>query len=210
MAGLSRFVLRHKLVVAVFWLAVLAVGVVASARLSGRLWAGSRCRARPVTRLISRSCGTTATAAPATRKWSWCGCRPAGPPPARPGGGRWARRSPRSRRGRACGSPTTPALGTAGFLTGDPRLSYGLVFTPYTGELSPPSLGPQITAAMRPALPQGSTVAVTGMNELASGGQAKEGFGVLAETLLAGSAALGVLFPCSARRWRCCRWRWRR
>ena len=37
MAGLSRFVLRHKLVVAVFWLAVLAVGVVASARLSGRL-----------------------------------------------------------------------------------------------------------------------------------------------------------------------------
>ena len=67
------------------------------------------------------------------------------------------------------------------------------MFTPYTGELSPPSLGPQITAAMRPALPPGSTVAVTGMNELASGGQAKEGFGVLAETLLAGAAALGVL-----------------
>jgi len=40
MAGLSRFVLRHKLVVAVFWLAVLAVGVVASARLSGRLALG--------------------------------------------------------------------------------------------------------------------------------------------------------------------------
>ena len=37
MAGLSRFVLRHKLVVAVFWLAVLAMGVVASARLPGRL-----------------------------------------------------------------------------------------------------------------------------------------------------------------------------
>src|SRR5947208_3137031 len=84
MAGLSRFVLRHKLVVAVFWLAVLAVGVVASARLSGRL--------------------------------------------------------------------------SAQF-----------------------------------ALPPGSTVAVTGMNELASGGQAREGFGVLAETLLAGAAALGVL-----------------
>lgn len=37
MAGLSRFVLRHKLVVTVFWLVVLAVGVVASARLSRRL-----------------------------------------------------------------------------------------------------------------------------------------------------------------------------
>ena len=37
MAGLSRFVLHHKLVIALFWLAVLAAGVVASARLSGRL-----------------------------------------------------------------------------------------------------------------------------------------------------------------------------
>ena len=46
---------------------------------------------------------------------------------------------------------------------------------------------------MRPALPPGSAVAVTGMNELASGGQARQGFGVLAETLLAGAAALAVL-----------------
>ena len=67
------------------------------------------------------------------------------------------------------------------------------MFTPFSGELSPPSLGPQITAAMTPLLPPGSTVAVTGMNELQSGGQAKEGFGVLAETLLAGAAALAVL-----------------
>ena len=67
------------------------------------------------------------------------------------------------------------------------------MFTPYTGELNPPSLGPQIAAAMKPELPPGSTVAVTGMNELASGGQAREGFGVLAETLLAGAAALAVL-----------------
>src|SRR5690349_15549230 len=37
MAGLSRFVLRHKVVVAVFWLAVLAVGVFDAERLSGRL-----------------------------------------------------------------------------------------------------------------------------------------------------------------------------
>ena len=46
---------------------------------------------------------------------------------------------------------------------------------------------------MRPELPPGSAVAVTGMNELASGGQARQGFGVLAETLLAGAAALAVL-----------------
>ena len=37
MAALSGFVLRHKLAVALFWLAVLAAGAVASARLGGRL-----------------------------------------------------------------------------------------------------------------------------------------------------------------------------
>jgi hypothetical protein len=85
------------------------------------------------------------------------------------------------------------STGDRAFLTRDPRVSYGLVFTRYSGELNPPSLGPQITAAMRPQLSAGSTVAVTGMNELTSGGQAREGFGVLAETLLAGTAALAVL-----------------
>ncbi|MGE5290137.1 MAG: MMPL family transporter [Micromonosporaceae bacterium] len=79
------------------------------------------------------------------------------------------------------------------FLGSDGRTTYGLVFTPFAGELAPPSLGPQITAVMRPLLPPGSQVSVTGMNELASGGQARAGFGVLAETLLAGTAALAVL-----------------
>ena len=37
MLALSRFVQRHKLAVAVFWLAVLSAGAVASAKLSGRL-----------------------------------------------------------------------------------------------------------------------------------------------------------------------------
>ena len=85
------------------------------------------------------------------------------------------------------------STGDRAFLGNDGRTSYGLVFTPDAGELSPPSLGPQITAAMAPALPAGSRVRVTGINELASGGQARQGFGVLAETLLAGAAALAVL-----------------
>jgi RND superfamily putative drug exporter len=86
-----------------------------------------------------------------------------------------------------------PDTGDRAFLGSDGHTSYGLVFTPFAGELQPPSLAPQITAAMTPRLPPGSTVQVTGMNELASGGQARQGFGVLAETLLAGAAALAVL-----------------
>jgi uncharacterized membrane protein YdfJ with MMPL/SSD domain len=37
MLAVSRFVLRHKLAVVVFWTAVLAAGVFASAHLSSRL-----------------------------------------------------------------------------------------------------------------------------------------------------------------------------
>jgi RND superfamily putative drug exporter len=37
MRAVSRFVLRHKRVVAVFWLVVLVAGGVASAKLAGRL-----------------------------------------------------------------------------------------------------------------------------------------------------------------------------
>ncbi len=85
------------------------------------------------------------------------------------------------------------STGDRAFLGNDGRTSYGLVFTPVAGELSPPSLGPQITATMTPALSAGSRVRVTGMNELTSGGQARQGFGVLAETMLAGAAALAVL-----------------
>jgi len=37
MLGMSRFMLRHRAVVAVFWLVMLAAGAVASAKLSSRL-----------------------------------------------------------------------------------------------------------------------------------------------------------------------------
>jgi putative drug exporter of the RND superfamily len=193
MAGLSRFVLRHKLVVAVFWLAVLAVGVVASARLSGRLsaqFALPGAASYQADQQILRNYGNGGPGYPEIVVVRL----PPGQPAASPAG----RRALGAAFAAVAARPGLrvadyASTGNRAFLTGDPRLSYGLVFTPFTGELSPPSLGPQITAAMRPALPPGSTVAVTGMNELQSGGQAKQGFGVLAETLLAGAAALGVL-----------------
>ena len=193
MLAVSRFVLRHKLAVAVFWLAVLAAGAAASANLAGRLsaqfalpGAAGYQASQHILRLYRNGGPGYPEVAVVTL--------PPGLPSASPAG--------RQALGQAfAAAARIPGLRVAGyastgdraFLTRDPRHSYGLVFTPYTGELNPPSLGPQITAAMTPALPPGSTVAVTGMNELQSGGQAKQGFGVLAETLLAGAAALAVL-----------------
>ncbi|MDA8321167.1 MAG: MMPL family transporter, partial [Actinomycetota bacterium] len=193
MAGLSRFVLRHKLVIALFWLVVLAVGVVASARLSGRLSGQFALPGAPsyqAGQQILRDYGNGGPGNPEVVVVRL--------PPGEPAAGPAGRRVLGAAFAAVAARPGLRVADYAGtgdraFLTGDPRLSYGLVFTPYTGELSPPSLGPQITVAMRTVLPPGSTVAVTGMNELASGGQARQGFGVLAETLLAGAAALGVL-----------------
>ena len=193
MAGLSRFVLRHKLVVALFWLAVLAVGAVASARLSGRLsgqFALPGAASYQADQQILRVYGNGGPGYPEVVVVRL--------PPGQAVASGAGQRAVSAAFAAAAARPGLrvadyAGTGDRGFLTADPRLTYGLVFTPYTGELSPPGLGPQITAAMRPALPPGSTVAVTGMNELTTGGQANPGFGVLAETLLAGAAALVIL-----------------
>jgi uncharacterized membrane protein YdfJ with MMPL/SSD domain len=193
MAGLSRFVLRHKLVVALCWLAVLAVGVVASAQLSGRLsgqFALPGAASYQADQQILRAYGNGGPGYPEVVAVRLpVGQAAAGGAGQRAVGAAFAAVAARP----GLRVADYASTGDRGFLTADPRLAYGLVFIPYTGELAPPSLGPQITAAMRPALPPAAAVAVTGLNELTSGGQASQGFGVLAETLLAGAAALAVL-----------------
>ena len=193
MLAVSRFVLRHRLAVVVFWLAVLAAGAVASAKLSSRLSAQFTlpgAESYRANQQILRLYGNGGPGYPEVTVVRL--------PPGQAVSGA----SGRAALGRAFAAVARqPGLrvadyastGDRAFLGSDGRTSYGLVFTPYAGELEPPSLGPQITAAMRPLLPPGSEVSVTGMNELAIGGQAQQGFGVLAETLIAGTAALAVL-----------------
>ncbi|HUY48608.1 MAG TPA: MMPL family transporter [Streptosporangiaceae bacterium] len=190
---MSRFVLRHRLAVVMVWLAVLVAGAAASARLSSRLsaqFALPGAASYQANQQILRLYGNGGNGYPEIVVVRL--------PPGLSAGSPGGRRALGSAFGAVAGQrglrvADYASTGDRAFLTSDPRLSYGLVFTRYAGELSPPSLGLQITIAMTPLLPPGSTVAVTGMNELASGGQAKEGFGVLAETLLAGAAALAVL-----------------
>jgi len=193
MLAMSRFVLRHKRAVVTFWLVILVAGAVASARLSSRLsgeFALPGAASYQAGQQILARYGNGGNGYPEVAVVRF----PAGQAAGSPAG--------RAALGRAFGAVARiPGLRVAGYAnTGDPafladggRVTYGLVFIPFAGELAPPSLGPRITAAMGPALPPGSTVAVTGMNELQSGGQARAGFGVLAETLLAGAAALAVL-----------------
>jgi putative drug exporter of the RND superfamily len=194
MLAMSRFVLRRKGAVAVFWLVVLVAGGAASAKLSSRLspqFALPGAAGYQANQQILRLYGNGGNGYPEVAVVRL------------PPGQNAASPAMRLALHRAFAAATTQVsglrvadyadTGDREFLGRDGRTTYGLVFTPYAGELSPPSLGPQITAAMTPRLPPGSTVAVTGMNELQSGDQAREGFGVLAETLLAGAAALAVL-----------------
>jgi RND superfamily putative drug exporter len=194
MLGLSRFVLRHKGAVLVFWLVVLMAGGVASAKLSGRLSPSFALPGAPgyqANQQILRLYGNGGNGNPEVAVVQL----PPGQNAASPAMRQTLSRAFDAITAQLSGVRVTDYASTddRAFLGLDGRTTYGLVFTPYTGELSPPSLGPQVTAAMTPLLPPGSTVAVTGMNELQTGGQAKEGFGVLAETLLAGVAALAVL-----------------
>jgi putative drug exporter of the RND superfamily len=194
MLALSRFVLRHKRAVLVFWLVVLVAGGAAAGKLSSRLspsFALPGAASFQANQQILRLYGNGGNGNPEVAVAEL------------PPGQNAASPAMRQALGRAFDAITAQvsgvrvadyaSTGDRAFLGRDGRVTYGLVFTPYTGELSPTSLGPQVTAAMTPLLPPGSTVTVTGMNELQAGGQAKEGFGVLAETLLAGVAALVVL-----------------
>ena len=193
MTAMSAFVLRHKLVVALFWLAVLGAGAAASAGLSGRLSAQFALPGAPgyqAGQQILRLYGNGGPGYPEVAVVRLPTGLAAGSPAGRAALGRAFAAVARQPGLRVADYADTE---DRAFFGGDGRTSYGLVFTPFSGELNPPSLGPQLTAVMRPALPPGSQVSVTGMNELTAGGQASQGFGVLAETLLAGAAALVVL-----------------
>ncbi len=81
------------------------------------------------------------------------------------------------------------------FLTADRHTAYALVFFPFPTASSGGFTNPwteRVHAALEAAAPPGATVAITGYDELGTGG-GTEGPGVLAETLFGGLGALAVL-----------------
>jgi RND superfamily putative drug exporter len=174
--AVSRLVLRHKLVVLAFWLAALAAGIAASGGLGSRLSQQvalpgvASYRANQEIHGLHGNGGGGYVEVAVVRL-------PSGEPAASAAG--------HAALSRAFGAVSAipglrvadyPSTGDRAFLTSDSQMSYGLVFTPFEGEQAP-SLAPKITAAMTPVLPAGASVRVTGMTELASGGQAQQAKG---------------------------------
>jgi RND superfamily putative drug exporter len=149
MLAISRFVLRHMGVVVVFWLVVLVAGGAASAKLGSRLspqFALPSAASYQANQQILRLYGNGGNGYPEVAVVRLLPGQNAASPARRQALGRaFAAVTTRLRGLRVADYAST---GDRAFLGRDGRTTYGLVFTPYTGELSPPSLGPQITAAM--------------------------------------------------------------
>jgi RND superfamily putative drug exporter len=191
MNGLSRFVLRHRLAVGLFWLVALAVGMVAAGKVPDRLsteFSLPGARSYEANRAILHAYGNGGSAVPLVPVVTL----PAGSTVDSPG--------VRAALGRAFGAVAADrrmrvvswaSTGDRRFVSADGRTTFGLVFPPPTG-FGGPALGPAVAAPMRAALPPGATVQVTGLGELSAGGESG-GAGVLAETLVGGLGALAVL-----------------
>jgi putative drug exporter of the RND superfamily len=78
------------------------------------------------------------------------------------------------------------------FITDGGRSTYALVFTPQQKSFGTPTIPPRVERALAGALPAGTHVGLTGLDQLANGGSAK-GPGVLVETLIGAGGALAVL-----------------
>src|SRR5579884_1207812 len=84
------------------------------------------------------------------------------------------------------------ATGNPRFVIDHGRATFALLFTPNEKTFGAPQIPLRAERALAAALPSGTHVGLTGLQQLASGGKAK-GPGVLVETLIGAGGALAVL-----------------
>jgi putative drug exporter of the RND superfamily len=183
---LASLVLRHRRLVAVFWVAVTIAGVLLAGKITGRFSSSQELPGLPSYRaaeVLQQSYGIGDN-----------------PPIAvlvtLPAGEQITSRTGRSDLGRALGPVSADrSLHVVSYLSaanhklvsGSGRSALALV---YGGDAQLTSA--QLTSQMRSSVPAGVTVHATSLNDLASGGRSG-GVGVLGEGVIAGVAALLVL-----------------
>jgi putative drug exporter of the RND superfamily len=196
MPQLSRFLLGHKLAVVAAWLVVLVAGVAAAGAVSARLsqdfsFPGEEGYEANVA--ILRAYGTGGPGNPLVPVVTL----PAGVTVDSPG----VRSALAAAFGGVAEDPRLRVLAWPA-TTGDRRLVadggrtvFGLVWGPYRPGLDAGAseLAPAVTERLRAALPAGTSIEVTGLDELAAGDESQGDTGVLVETLVGGVGALVVL-----------------
>jgi putative drug exporter of the RND superfamily len=189
----SQWLLAHKGLVAVVWLVAFVAGAAASTKVSGRLSQQFALPGQPgheANAAILRAYGNGGQ-----QQALVAVIRPPHPASVDAPGTRQV-----LARGFAAAAVDQPGMrvvsyastGDRGFVSGDGRVTFGLLFPPLRPVLGAADLGPPITGSMARALPPGWEVRVTGLDELELGSHTS-GPGVLTETLLGGLGALAVL-----------------
>jgi len=195
-ARFTTWVLRHRRLVGIVWLALLAIGGVASARLNGRLSQNfdipgtpSAAAARAIARTYDGGAGAPLVAVvrlPAGRA-AW---QPGVLAGLRAGFAEVARAELHGGR-----IDSYASTGDRAFASADGRTTFGLIYLP--GTASQPGVAPGVPGAIGRALlahlPPGTRARVTGIGLLTAAGGAPKGPGVLGEVLLGGLGALAVL-----------------
>ncbi len=190
-ARLARFVLAHRRLVVVLWLLLLPAGIYGASHVSKRLNTSFSLPGQPgyetaskITRLYGNGGDTSPTVVLVTL--------PPGHTVAREQ--RQLAHAFASARGAVPRDRIVdyPATGDPRFITRGGRSTFALIFTPAAkgfGSIVDPD---GIVNALSGALPPGTHVGLTGLDQLANGGSSK-GSGVLVETLIGAAGALAVL-----------------
>ncbi|MGH2858722.1 MAG: MMPL family transporter [Solirubrobacteraceae bacterium] len=193
MPTLTRFVLRHKLLVVAFWLALAVAGAMTASSTTKRLstsfeMPGPAFRADARIQALYGHNGANDPTVPVITL-------PTGTTIHSPGV------EPRLHEAFAAAGRVAPATrvadiattGDRAFATADGRSTYALVFTPQGGSESSSNLPARVQRAVAAAVPAGWQVRVTGMQALEAGHGSGGGSGVVAEAMLGGLGALVVL-----------------
>jgi RND superfamily putative drug exporter len=195
MSSLTRFVLRHKALVALFWLAVTIAGVLTVSGTTHRMTNDFSMpgQAFKVDNQIVRTYGNGGSEAPFVPVLTApSGQRITDPAVARQTGRIFAAVARALPNARVADYASTH---DKAFLTKDGRSTFALVYTPPVTGFGGPSLGPVAQHALDRAAPPGWKTGVTGTELLANGNGAasNKGTGIMAEAMIGAVGALLIL-----------------
>ncbi|MGN6676402.1 MAG: MMPL family transporter [Streptosporangiaceae bacterium] len=195
MSSLTRFVLRHKALVALFWLAVTVAGVLTVSGTTQRMTNDFSMpgQAFKVDNQIVRTYGNGGSDAPFVPVLTApAGQRITDPAVARQTGRIFAAVARALPNARVADYASTH---DKAFLTKDGRSTFALVYTPPVTGFGGPSLGPVAQHALDRAAPAGWKTGVTGTELLANGNGASsnKGTGIMAEAMIGAVGALLIL-----------------
>jgi len=195
MPALTRFVLRHKALVTLFWVIVAAVGVMTINGTTHRMTNDFAMpgQAFKVNNQIASQYGTGGSQAPYL------------PVITVPAGQKVTEPATAAATGRAFAALARAIPGVRiadyatthdpAFVTRDGRSTFALVYTAPVAGFGGPDLGPAVERAVTAAAPAGWHVGVTGSQLLANGqpSSAKKGTGIMAEAMIGSVGALVIL-----------------